>query len=135
MSLKAIREALGSKTDQFPMRTVIRWTSGERYTYVVVKTPNGWYHSGSVNAEHYVGRNPITFDDLLEILKDDRVTDIEIATHWEPIKPADVSEDEPQAKRAPRHIPKENFSRDPDEEPSYYGDEGDVGFGGSGEHV
>lgn len=135
MSLKAIQEALGSKTDQFPVGTTLRWKSGQYYMYWAGKTQNGWYHTGSHNSEWLIPRNPISFEDLLDVLTDDRTSDIEIATHWEAVEAAQV-EDQPQAKRAPKRIPRENFSRDPEDEafdPSEEQD--DVGFGGNGEHV
>lgn len=69
-----------SKKDQFEIGTVIRFTSGGRYTYAVIKTAIGWcttarFENGFVN-------KTLTFEELTELLCKADITDIAIATDW-----------------------------------------------------
>jgi len=78
--LKELRKAVKKSKDDFEVGTVVRWTSSDRYTYVAVKTPVGWYTTARYG-------NPfvsevITFEDMLEIVSRGETSDVEIATEW-----------------------------------------------------
>jgi hypothetical protein len=79
--LKALRKALKSKTtDRWAEGTVIRWTSGGRYTYAAIKTAVGWYTTSGFN-NGYVPKT-LSYEDLIEILAKSISSDIAIATEW-----------------------------------------------------
>jgi hypothetical protein len=81
MSFKALTKAVKkSRKDEFEIGTVIRFTSGGRYTYAVIKTAIGWistarWDNGFVNKD-------LTFEELLEILGRSNVTDVMVSLVW-----------------------------------------------------
>jgi hypothetical protein len=84
MSMKKLQKAVKSKKDTFADGTVIRFTSGGRYTYAVIKTGIGWistarYDNGFVNKD-------LTFDEILEIVSRPGTTDVAVATEWTEIE-------------------------------------------------
>jgi hypothetical protein len=81
--MKALTKAVKNKNDTFSTGTVIRWTAAERFIYVAVKSPVGWYSSarpGNV----YVP-SIMTFDTLLDIIGRAETTNVEVATDWKPV--------------------------------------------------
>lgn len=84
MSIKAVRAAVKkANKDTFDVGTVIRWTSGGKYTYTAVKTPVGWFTS----AQHFNTYVPqvVKFDELLEILARSETSEVAVATAWDVI--------------------------------------------------
>ena len=84
-AVTALKKALGKKNaDRFEVGDVIRWTSSERYTYVAIKTVNGWYSSARTG-NYYVDSKFESFEDLVEVLSRSEVTDVMVSTGWEAI--------------------------------------------------
>lgn len=84
MGLKALRKALKNKVvDEFETGTVIRWLASDRYTYVAVKTPVGWYTSAKVYNDFVP--QVVDFDELTEILSRSETSNIEVAESWTPV--------------------------------------------------
>ena len=80
-ALKALKKALKKKViDEFKDGDVIKFTSGGKYTYVVLKAGGRWWITG-VYDFFGVGR-VFDFEKLLEILSDGNVTDIQVASDW-----------------------------------------------------
>jgi len=74
----------GGTKDEFDEGTVIRFTSGGRYTYAVIKTGIGW-----VSTARYDGgkvAKTLDFDELLEVLGRSEVTDVAVATEWSEVE-------------------------------------------------
>jgi hypothetical protein len=81
MGMKALRKAVGKKQkDTFEEGTVIRFTSGGKYTYAVVKTAIGWISTARYD-NGYVSKD-LSFEALLKILGRADVTDVAVATTW-----------------------------------------------------
>lgn len=81
-AIKALKKALKKKVvDEFEDGTVLRFTSGGKYTYVVIKAAGFWYISSS--ADFFGVGQRFTFDELVtEILSRSDVTNIEAAVSW-----------------------------------------------------
>ena len=69
MSMKEIKRAVKKSKDDFENGTIVAWTSSDRYAYAAIKTPVGWYSTGSRNAvaAGFV-KEIMTFEDVLKIL-------------------------------------------------------------------
>lgn len=75
-----LKEVLKEKiVDPFDMGDAIRWVSAERYTYVAVKTPVGWYTTSN---NYIIPKILDSYEELAEILNRSDVSDIYIATEW-----------------------------------------------------
>lgn len=84
MGMKAIKKAVSKKSkDEFEIGTVIRFTSGGKYTYAVIKTAIGWISTSRYD-NGYVDKD-LSFEDLLEILGRADVTEVKVATSWEDV--------------------------------------------------
>lgn len=66
--------------DRFPLGTVIRWVSRERYTYVAVKTGYAWFTTAQTG-NRFV-KQLLNYEQLREVLQRDEVSDIAVATEW-----------------------------------------------------
>ena len=78
--LAVLTEALKNKAaDTFKEGDVIRWKSGDKYTYAVVKAGGRWWITGTAV---YYGKQIFTFDELVKILQMSEVTDIAVAVDW-----------------------------------------------------
>ena len=82
--VKALRKAIKkARVDEFEVGTVIRWTAAGRYTYVVIKTPVGWY--STARPGNVFVPSILEFDELVEILSKAETSNVEIATSWETV--------------------------------------------------
>lgn len=81
-AVKALKKVLKKKNvDEFADGTVIRFVSGGKYTYVVIKAAGFWYISSS--ADFFGVGQRFTYDTLVfEILARSDVTNIEVAADW-----------------------------------------------------
>lgn len=80
--IKLLRKALEDKvTDLWPAGTVIRWTASDRYIYVAVKTPVGWFTT-SRSGNSFVPQQ-MDYEGLVEVLARSETSNIEVATTWE----------------------------------------------------
>lgn len=84
MAAQSLSKALARKRrkkDKFSTGAVIRWMKGT-YTYAALKTPAGWYTTSAYDRSV---PKVLTYEDLLEILSSERVTDVQVATGWEAV--------------------------------------------------
>lgn len=80
VAIAGLRKALSKvQRDQFPVGEVIRWTSADRYTYAAIKTPVGWY----TTSNNCIVEKMMDYEELVETLGRDDVTDVQIAKEWE----------------------------------------------------
>lgn len=88
MSMKALRRALNDDLkDGFEEGTVVRWKGSGIYTYAAVKGGGLWYTSAQGSNAHV--RQVLNFKDLLEVLSRAESSEVEVATVWDPVIPAD----------------------------------------------
>lgn len=81
-AIKELRKAIRqSRRDDFADGTVLRWTSGGRYTYAAIKTAVGWFTSARPGNPFV--ESVLDFDGLLEVLSRPDASDVEVAVVWE----------------------------------------------------
>lgn len=81
MGIKGLRKAVSKRgKDDFPIGTVVRFTSGGMYTYAVVKTAVGWISTARQPNNGFV-RQTMTYEQLVKVLSD--ATNVAVATEWE----------------------------------------------------
>ena len=78
---KQLKRALKRKeTDPWAEGTVIRWLSGGRYLYAVIKGNDRWSITGT-----FYGQQVFSYQKLLEILSRADVTDIQVVAEWDDV--------------------------------------------------
>lgn len=82
-SIAELTSALSAarKGRNFAVGTVIRWTSANIYLYAAIKTQVGWFTTARYG-NSFVSE-VVSFNDLLDILKKDETSDVEVAVKWE----------------------------------------------------
>jgi hypothetical protein len=79
MSMKQIAKAVKKSKDEFENGTIVAWTSGGRFTYAAIKTPVGWFTTGSRNAvaAGFV-EEVMSFEAILKVLRRDGTSDVRV---------------------------------------------------------
>lgn len=65
----------------FAVGTVIRWVNANLYLYAAIKTPVGWFTTARYT-NSFVPQ-VVSFNELLDILKKDNTSDVEVSVKWE----------------------------------------------------
>jgi hypothetical protein len=164
MSLKALKKAVNRKQkDTFALGTVIRWEANG-YTYAALKTGAAWVTTARPGNPFVKSIYP-DFEDLLEVLGRAEVTEVWISDSWlqvnddddepkprHPVETVKRMHFDPPITVEDAFFPEpkhpliglydgegkaekfnSGYSRGPMHDPA--DDDGDVGFGGNGEHV
>lgn len=80
---KQLKRALkGKEIDPWAEGTVIRWLSGGRYLYAVIKSNGRWWITGTAA---FYGQQVLSYLELLEILSRAGVADIQVVAEWDDI--------------------------------------------------
>lgn len=68
-----------------PEETVIKFISGDLYSYAAIWVAGYWWITGTAN---YFGKNKFEHQEFMSLLNKSGITEVKIATDWELLKRA-----------------------------------------------